>query len=174
MKANFDSAFNHVLQSEGGYSNDPVDAGGETNLGVTKKAWATYIGRPVHDGEMKALTPDVVKPFYKSQYWDKIGGDELPYGLDYLAFDFAVNAGVTQASKFVQRCVGAKDDGVVGPDTLYRVSKANPRTMIMGFTNQKELFYKNVVQRIPSQVKFLNGWLTRSSTTEAKAMTMLA
>jgi lysozyme family protein len=174
MKVNFDSAFNQVMQSEGGYSNDPADAGGETNLGVTKKAWAAYLGRPIQDGEMAALTKPVVKPFYKSQYWDKIRGDDLPYGLDYVAFDFAVNAGVEQSAKFLQRGVGAKDDGIVGKDTLSRIAQANPRMLILGFTNQKELFYRDIAQRKPAQVKFLKGWLVRASTTEAKAMTMLA
>jgi lysozyme family protein len=174
MKSNFDGAFSHLMQSEGGYSNDPTDAGGETNLGVTKKAWAAYLGRPIKDGEMAALTPPVVKPFYKSEYWDKIRGDELPYGLDYLAFDFAVNAGVRQASLFLQRGVGAKADGVIGKETLSRIAQANARLLILGFTNQKELFYRDIVQRLPSQEKFLKGWLVRASTTEAKAMTMLA
>lgn len=174
MKSNFDGAFNHVMQSEGGYSNDPLDPGGETNLGVTKKAWAAYLGRPVKDGEMAALTAPIVKPFYKSQYWDKLRGDDLPYGLDYLAFDFAVNAGVHQSALFLQRGVGAKADGIIGKDTLYRIAQANSRLLILGFTNQKELFYREIAQQKPSQVKFLKGWLIRASTAEAKAMTMLA
>ena len=52
---------------------------------------------------MKALTKDAVKPFYKTQYWDKVQADLLPKGVDYLAFDFAVNAGVGQCAKFLQR-----------------------------------------------------------------------
>lgn len=174
MKGNFDSSFAKVIESEGGYSNDPLDTGGETNLGVTKAAWSAYLGRPVQDGEMKALTVDVVKPFYKQLYWDKVNGDNLPKGLDYVAFDFAVNAGPAQAVKFIQRGVGVKDDGVIGPVTLSKIAQANTRMLILGFTNQKELFYRNIVARKPEQNRFLKGWLTRVSTTEAKAMTMLA
>ena len=174
MKDNFNSAFDHVMQSEGGYVNDPKDPGGETNLGVTKAAWTAYLGRPIQDGEMKALTLDVVKPFYKSQYWDKVHGDDLPKGLDYAAFDFAVNAGTGQSAKFIQRGVGAKDDGSIGPATLSLVAQANPRMLILGFTNQKELFYRDLVSRKPDLEKFLKGWLTRASTVEAKALTMLA
>ena len=174
MKSNFEGAFSHVMQSEAGYSNNPLDAGGETNLGVTKNAWAAYIGRPVNAGEMKALTIPVVKPFYKTQYWDKVRGDDLPKGLDYMAFDFAVNAGAVQSIKFLQRCVGAKDDGILGPITMSKIAQANTRMLILGFTNQKELFYRELVMRKPSNEAFLKGWLVRTSTTEAKAMTMLA
>lgn len=174
MKENFDSAFAHVMQSEGGYVNDSKDPGGETNLGVTKAAWAEYLGRPIADGEMKELTKEVVKPFYKKMYWDKMHGDDLPKGLDYLAFDFAVNAGNGQAAKFIQRAVGATADGSIGPATLALVTKADPRTLIMGFTNQKEMFYKDLAQRKPDLAKFLNGWLTRTSTVATTAQTMLA
>jgi lysozyme family protein len=174
MKDNFDGAFSHVMQSEGGYVNDPKDPGGETNLGVTKAAWADYIGRPVADGEMKELTKDVVKPFYKKMYWDKVHGDDLPKGLDYLAFDFAVNAGTGQAAKFIQRAVGATADGAIGPATLALVTKTDPRTLILGFTNQKEMFYKDLAERKPDLNKFLKGWLVRTSTVAATAQTMLA
>ena len=174
MKDNFDSSFLHVMQSEGGYVNDPKDPGGETNLGVTKAAWAAYLGRPVADGEMKALSVETVKPFYKKMYWDKMRGDELPKGLDYLAFDFAVNAGAGQAAKFVQRAVGAVADGAIGPATVALVLNVDPRTLILGFTNQKEMFYKDLAERKPDLTKFLKGWLTRASTVATTAQTMLA
>jgi lysozyme family protein len=174
MQNNFETAFARVIQSEGGYVNDPHDAGGETNLGVTKAAWAAYISRAVQDGEMKALTIDMVKPFYKKMYWDKMHCDDLPKGLDYAAFDFAVNAGVGQSSKFIQRTVGAKDDGSIGPATLAAIAKADPRLLLLGFTNQKVLFYRGLVEKNATQEKFLKGWLARATDVENKAMTMLA
>ena len=174
MQTNFDDSFARVIQSEGGYVNDPHDAGGETNLGVTKAAWSSYLGRPIEAGEMKALTVDLVKPFYKKMYWDKMHCDELPKGLDYAAFDFAVNAGVGQSSKFIQRSVGAKDDGSIGPATLAAVAKADPRTLLQGFTNQKVAFYRGLVEKNSTQEKFLKGWLARATDVETKAMTMLA
>ena len=126
MKENFQPSFEHVLKSEGGDVNDPADKGGETNLGVTKAAWAQYIGRPVQDGEMRALTVDVVAPFYKKGYWDKCRCDELPSGLDFAVFDFAVNAGPGRAAKFLQQAVGVTADGAIGPATMAAVAKADP------------------------------------------------
>jgi lysozyme family protein len=174
MQTNFDNSFARVIQSEGGYVFDKDDAGGETNLGVTKVAWAAYLGRAVQDGEIKALTVDLVKPFYKKMYWDKMHCDALPNGLDYAAFDFAVNAGVGQSSKFIQRSVGAKDDGSIGLATLAAVAKADPRLLLLGFTNQKVAFYRGLVEKNATQEKFLKGWLARANDVENKAMTMLA
>lgn len=173
MKENFQPSFEHVLKSEGGYVNDPLDRGGETNLGVTKAAWAQYIGRPVQDGEMKALTVDVVAPFYKKGYWDKCRCDELPGGLDFAVFDFAVNAGPGRAAKFLQQAVGVTADGIIGPATLAAVAKADPSKILVDFGNIKEAFYNGIVARDPSQARFIKGWLNRVASVERFASTMI-
>ena len=161
MKANFDASFDKVMQSEGGYVNDPADKGGETNLGVTIGAWGAYLGRAIKPGEMKALTREHVKPFYKQMYWDKVKGDDLPKGVDYAVFDFAVNAGTGRASKFLQRAVGAVDDGAIGSVTLALVAKVFTKTLLDNFSKQKEEFYRGLAEKNASQQKFLKGWLAR-------------
>jgi len=161
MKANFDASFDKVMQSEGGYVNDPADKGGETNLGVTIGAWGAYLGRAIKPGEMKALTREQVKPFYKQMYWDKVKGDDLPKGVDYAVFDFAVNAGTGRASKFLQRAVGAVDDGAIGSGTLALVAKTFNKTLLDNFSKQKEEFYRGLAEKNASQQKFLKGWLAR-------------
>ncbi|PUE09005.1 hypothetical protein B9Z51_08715 [Limnohabitans sp. T6-5] len=174
MKNTFDEAFAKVLKHEGGYVNDHDDHGGETNLGVTKAAWATYLGRPVQDGEMLALTPELVKPFYKAMYWDRVRGDDLPAGFDYVVFDFAVNAGVKQASKFVQRAIGAVADGAIGPVTLGMIKGLTPRVLIDSFSAQKQAFYNGIVARDETQSKFINGWLSRVAAVHSTATSMMA
>ena len=174
MKENWPSAFAHVIKSEGGYVNDPHDRGGETNLGVTKKAWAEYLGREIEDGEMRALTVEAVEPFYKSRYWDKCKCDQLPGGLDYAVFDFAVNAGPGRAAKFLQRAVGVADDGAIGPGTMAAVAKADPKHALDQFSAAKSAFYKGLVDRDPTQQKFIKGWLARVDHVQEFAETMLA
>jgi lysozyme family protein len=174
MKSNFDACFAKVIQSEGGYVNDPADRGGETNLGVTVGAWGAYLNRAIQPGEMKALTVDTVKPFYKSMYWDKVKGDDLPVGVDYAVFDFAVNAGTGRAAKFLQRAVGAVDDGVIGSGTLALVAKTTPGKLLENFAEQKEAFYNTLADRNPTQQKFLKGWLARVDHVQTAATSMLA
>lgn len=174
MKANFDASFARIIKSEGGYVNDPADRGGETNLGVTIGAWGSYLGRAIQPGEMKALTVDTVKPFYKSMYWDKVKGDDLPVGVDYAVFDFAVNAGTGRAAKFLQRAVGADDDGVIGPGTLGLVAKTDPATLLDNFAHQKQRFYNGLAANNPTQQKFLKGWLARVDHVQDAAESMMA
>jgi lysozyme family protein len=174
MKENFDKSFELIIKSEGGYVWDKNDAGGETNLGVTKGAWSSYLGRPIADGEMKDLTVEVVKPFYKKMYWDKVHGDELPAGVDYAVFDFAVNAGTGQSAIFLQRACGANPDGAIGPATMGLVMKEDPEDLLHKFTEQKEDFYHHIVERKPDQVKYLNGWMNRVAHVQATAESMIA
>jgi len=174
MKENFDASFDRIIKSEGGYVNDPADNGGETNLGVTIGAWGAYQNRAIQPGEMKALTQEAVKPFYKAMYWDKVKGDSLPSGVDYAVFDFAVNAGVGRAAKFLQRAVGAVDDGVIGSGTLGLVAKTHPTILLDNFADQKERFYNGLAAVNPSQQKFLKGWLARVDHVQDAAKSMMA
>lgn len=174
MLSNYNDSFELLIKSEGGYVNNPKDPGGETNLGVTKAAWSTYLRRPVAPGEMKALTKEVVKPFYKTEYWDKLQCDLLPVGIDYLVFDFAVNAGVAQCAKFLQRACGAVDDGVIGPGTMGKLATMRPRELIDSLSIQKRKFYNDIVARKPDQKIFLEGWLRRVDKTQFTARDMLA
>lgn len=101
MKANFDACLRFVLQYEGGYVDDPRDPGGATNLGVTKDTLETWRRRPVTKAEVRALTRDEAAAIYRKLYWDAIGGDILPAGVDLIAFDIAVNMGAGRARQWL-------------------------------------------------------------------------
>ena len=174
MKDNFDTSFERVMRSEGGYVWDKDDAGGETNLGVTVGAWGSYLGRAVEPGEMKALTLADVEPFYRRMYWDTVRCDDLPAGVDYAVFDFAVNAGPGRAARFLQGAVGALADGAVGPGTLALVAEADPAAVLQKFARRKEEFYNGLAKSNPTQQKFLRGWLNRVAGVQTVASSMLA
>ena len=174
MQSNFDKSFALMLQSEGGFSDDPRDTGnwlpdgrkGCTNLGVTQRAWEAWLGRVSNEKEMRALTPEIVKPFYKRKYWDACRCDDLPQGVDYLVFDFAVNAGVGRSAKTLQSAVGATMDGAIGPLTLAAVK--NTPDLIDKFSQAKIDFYKSL-----NNPTFEKGWLNRVEWVKADAKAMV-
>jgi len=170
MKENFGEALKAILKHEGGFVNHPKDPGGMTNLGVTKKVWEEWIGRPVGEKEMRALTPATVAPMYKKKYWDAIKADELPMGLDYLMFDFAINAGPNRAIKTMQKAIGTNPDGVIGPKTMQALKTADQKDLIAKFSMEKELFYK----ALPTFATFGKGWMRRVAEAQSHAVTMLA
>lgn len=165
MKSTWNLAFEHLLQSEGGFTDDPRDPGnklpdgrpGSTNLGVTQAVWEQHIGRQVTHDEMKALTPDDVSPLYKKKYWDSIRGDDLPAGIDYLVFDMAVNSGPARAARTLQQCVNSTPDGVIGPATLVAVSNANLEKLIDDYSEAR----LNFMRSLTSWPTFGKGWERR-------------
>lgn len=111
---NFDQAFTKLLGHEGGYSNNPADPGGATMWGVTEKV-ARQNG---YTGDMRDYPQDAAKKIYRKSYWDSCQADKLPVNIRFDVFDGAVNSGVKQSVIWLQRSVGADDDGIVGPQTI--------------------------------------------------------
>jgi lysozyme family protein len=170
MLDNWNDSIKHLLVSEGGFVNHPSDPGGMTNLGVTKKVWDHFIGHESDEAEMRSLTPEMVEPLYKKNYWDACRCDELPTGLDYLVFDFAVNAGPGRAIKTLQSAVGVTPDGGFGPKTLEAVLAHDKAELVEKFSNAKLAFY----QSLPTFDTFGKGWTNRVASVKAQAESMLA
>ena len=168
MQENWDDSFKMVLAHEGGFVNHPKDPGGMTNLGVTKAAWEGYVGKPVDETFMRKLTPEIVKPFYKAMYWDKIKGDQLPNGVDYAAYDLAVNSGVGRAAKFLQEIAGVTVDGVLGPKSMGAIRECDPEQVVDALCDMRLDFLK----RLPTFDTFGKGWLIRVADVKAKAADM--
>ena len=170
MQSDWQKSFKLLLKSEGGYVNNPADPGGRTNLGVTQATWESWVGRPSDEAEMRSLTADKVEPLYKKKYWDAVRGDDLPVGLDYLVFDFAVNAGPGRSIKVMQSAVGVTPDGGFGPLTMAAVKAIDPVELINKFSQAKEDFYRSLT----TFATFGKGWLNRVADVKVKATSMLA
>jgi lysozyme family protein len=169
MVSNFPAALALVLKSEGHFSNHPSDPGGMTMLGVTKLNWETWVKRKVDEAEMRSLTPEMVAPLYKTNYWDACKCDSLPVGIDYAVFDFAVNAGVNRAAKTLQSALGVTADGAIGPKTIAAAKEHQPDELLELFTLAKEKFY----QSLPTFPVFGKGWLNRIAHVQDAAEKMI-
>ncbi|CAB4152394.1 zliS Lysozyme family protein [uncultured Caudovirales phage] len=177
MLSNWDESFKLVIQSEGGFTNDQKDKGnhlpdgreGCTMLGCTQAVWETYVGKQVTQEEMKQLKADDVKPLYKKNYWDSVRGDDLPVGMDYAVFDFAINAGPNAARKMTQTALGVTSDGVFGPATLNAIKNANGVELLGKFTDAKVKFY----QGLSNFDVYGKGWLKRCSHVQQVATEMI-
>jgi lysozyme family protein len=176
MKENWERSFDLMLGSEGGFSDDPRDNGnklpdgrpGSTMLGVTQYNWEAWSGHQVTHEQMKKLKPEDVKPFYKKKFWDACRCDDLPDGIDYLVFDFSVNAGVGRGAKTLQSVVGATVDGAIGPLTLAAVAKQSEKELIDSFSAAKLDFYLGL-----NNPTYEAGWLNRVKHTRTAALGMV-
>ena len=169
MKENFDKCLEMLLEHEGGYVNNVNDRGGMTNLGVTKRVYDEWIGRESTEQEMRDLTPDDVAPIYKKNYWDRVKGDQLPSGVDWCAFDWAVNSGSGRPAKAIQRAVGATQDGAIGNQTLGLVAEKDPKFIIDYVYTVRQAFYEG----LDDYKHFGRGWSRRNTETLHQAMKMV-
>ncbi|WCS27212.1 glycoside hydrolase family 108 protein [Methylobacterium sp. NMS14P] len=155
--ANFERALALVLVHEGGYVDHPADPGGATNLGITIGTLSGWLGRPATKAEVRALTKTTVAPIYRKNYWDAIRGDELPAGVDFCVFDFAVNSGRARAVMSLQRAVGVADDGKLGPITLKAIAAKPAAQTVERICADRLAFLK----RLSTWRTFGKGWNAR-------------
>jgi len=152
-----------ILKHEGGYVNDPKDAGGETNFGISKRAYPHL--------DIKDLPIVAAELIYWRDYWLKCKCDRLPNGLDLMVMDFAVNAGVSRASKVLQNIVGVKADGIIGSKTLNAVESHTSsvgaiRKTINEYYSLRQAHYESL-DTFPIYGK---GWSRRNTETLNEAL----
>ena len=111
MDRNFARALALVLKSEGGWSDNPADPGGATMKGVTLANFRRFRQSDATRADLRQIGNDQVATVYRRFYWDAVAGAELPDGVDYAVFDFAVNSGPGRAAKTLQAVVGTAQDG---------------------------------------------------------------
>jgi lysozyme family protein len=152
---NFLTAFEKLLKHEGGFSNHPSDPGGKTRYGVTE-AVAREVG---YRGDMRELPLDLAQRIYKERYWDAVQAESLPADVRYIVFDGAVNSGVAQSAKWLQRACGVKDDGVVGPQTIRAANALSPDGLKRKILAQRLRF----MATLSNWPAFSRGWANRIS-----------
>lgn len=136
-----------------GYVNIPTDRGGETKYGVAQKANTNI--------SVYNLNLNGAMNCYFNSYWLRGSCDKLNHPIALIHFDGCVNHGIGRANKFLQRAVGAVEDGQIGPQTIAAVNGADPAQVIQRLSQIRADFYNAIVQRDPSQAMFLNGWMRR-------------
>lgn len=153
-----------VIQREGGYTDDPMDRGGPTNMGITQATLSGWRGHPVTPDDVKALTSAEAAAIYYEQYIRKPGFDAVPDDqLRGELFDIAVNSGPTNAVKMLQRALSVNDDGVFGPATLASLGASGPVRISLRLAAQRIRFLGNLIAHDPTQARFAGGWLSRAA-----------
>jgi len=145
----FDTCFDKLISHEGNYVNDPRDPGGETRYGVSKRSYPHL--------DIKNLTLDAARGLYRRDFWDRAQCDKLPPGVAFDLFDCAVNSGIGQAVRFLQRAVGVADDGNIGPITLAAVARHEPEAIQARYSGHRLDF----MTRLSTWDVFGRGWSRR-------------
>ena len=148
MKA-FDLLVERVLSHEGGYVNDPRDPGQETRWGISKRSYPQV--------DIRNLTRAQAIDIYRRDFWQRVRGDELPREVAFQALDAAVNHGIGNAVRWMQRAAGVADDGVIGPVTLAAVQRAQAVDLVLRFNAERLRFYA----KLTTFSTYGRGWVNR-------------
>lgn len=167
----FDRAFSNSLGHEGGFVNDPNDAGGATKYGICLKTYKQFHPQATIE-TIKNLDLKEAKAFYHNRFWrvfhyDKIENTDLAIKI----FDASINMGASQAHKCLQRALNSvgfslNDDGILGDETLQALNRtAQPEwnfAILCAFRSEIAGFYRLLAAIKPQNQKFLKGWLKRA------------
>lgn len=155
----FKRSISKVLVHEGGYVDHPLDPGGATNRGVTQRVYDAFrLAAKQVKRSVRLITEDEVFAIYRTRYWNLIKGDSLPPGVGYVVFDGAVNSGVKQSVLWLQRALGIRADGVVGPDTINATNDyPDHDRLIAKIIERREKF----LRALKTFKTFGKGWISR-------------
>jgi uncharacterized protein (TIGR02594 family) len=168
----FDAALAHVLEMEGGYTNDPYDPGGPTNKGVTLAVYRRFLGergKALSDNELidrlRAISASEVREIYATRYWSPSRATEMSPGIALMHFDASVNHGLRGGAELLQRAAGVTVDGKIGPITMGAVQAASPLELLERYAGHRRQRYR----ALPHFWRFGRGWLNRVDKTLQRA-----
>ena len=163
--ADFNPAFEKMIHDEGGFqlTDIPGDRGGQTYAGIARKPNPDWAGWQFIDRKDFGSATQLVREFYKVNFWDRIRGDELTnQAIAETIFNFAVNTGVGVASKLAQLIVGVTPDGAIGAKSLERLNICTAEKFLPAYALAKIQRYVDICMKNRDQSKFLLGWVRRS------------
>lgn len=176
MAQDFTKCLGNVLQKEGGYSNNPHDPGGATNLGITQRVLTAWRGNghPEAPVGVRGLTPAVAGEIYLAQYWTPVRCGELPSGVDNCVFDESVNSGPVRAAIDLQMALrklgqNIAVDGHVGEITIAAAKAVGPSALIGAICDYRLSF----LGRLAGWRWFQRGWANRVAQVRRQSLAMV-
>lgn len=147
----FDKAFDRLLGHEGHYVNPKPedDPGGETNWGISRRSYPHL--------DIKSLTREDAKKIYRNDFWARVHADELPDGVAFQVFDFAVNSGIETAVRYLQRAIGVADDGYWGPISRAAAQRLSESDAILLLNAERLEYMTKLSNWLPNS----RGWARR-------------
>lgn len=159
--ANFLRDINRILSIEGGYTNDRNDPGNWTggHVGVGKLLGTKFgiAANTYPTLDIKNLTRDGAIAIYYRDFWSKVMADELPPAFSFQLLDSAVNHGIRNAARMLQRAVGVADDGKIGPFTRAAIVKIDNADLVLNFMAERIAFYTG----LSTFDRYGRGWMNR-------------
>lgn len=156
------------------------DRGGETNWGVTKKMYmarAAALGLPATEEGFAAMTPDQAMLFGKL-IWKSSGANRVKNtGVALVLADWywgGIDLGRFSALLKEKGRAATFKEGMPDAATIDFLNTLPPGELVELMSNAKAAQYRKIVEKDPTQKKFLGGWLKRNEDRRRQAQPFVA
>lgn len=159
-----EQAFNRAKKT--GWSNDPLDNGGATMIGVTigtYRSYCRYKGKKIPTvTDLKNITYKEWRDIIHCMYWSKWKADLInDQKVANMIVDWVWVSGQGIGIKRVQKILGVTVDGIVGPKTIAAINMIDPNVLVKKVYDGRAAHFNAIVKAKPSQKKWLKGWMNR-------------
>lgn len=142
---NVDAMIDRLIEREGGYVNHPLDPGGETKYGITKRSYP--------DLNIQGLSRTEARDIYERDFYRRFSLDQLsdPRTAEWI-LDWLVHSG-PGAIRHIQRELGVAVDSVMGQETLGALNQLKDPKDILRWRMK---FLVKLTKH-----PFISGWINR-------------
>ena len=142
----FNDAFDRLISHEGGYSDDPRDAGnwtgGAQGVGQLKGTRFGIAASSYGYLDIKNLSLDQARAIYRRDFWDVCGAAHP--AIKFQLFDASVNHGPGNAIRFLQRAVKVADDGDWGVKSQAALESMEANDVLLRFLGHRLKFWASL------------------------------
>lgn len=157
----FDSSFDRVISHEGRFQKARSDrgnwTGGVVGQGQLKGTKFGIAAMSYPHLDIENLTIEQAKAIYYEDWWVAFGMERFRPAMQFQMFDAAINHGMHNATKMLQRAVGSKDDGIIGPNTMTAVKATGLDDLLALFLAERLEFMTD----IQTFDEYGRGWARR-------------
>lgn len=164
----FPKALEYTVGIEKGFVNDPDDAGGPTNYGITQAVLSAYRGHPCTAFEVSQMELSEAAEIYRAKFWNSISLDRVRQPLiTQVMFDAAVLFGPAVSVLYAQKALidcnyySLQVDGHAGPRTIEALNSVRPEFFVRSFADVLKARVSIVVASRPKNIKYRDGWENR-------------
>lgn len=152
-----------VIMHEGGFVNNPHDAGGATNYGITQITLSEWRGHPVTVEDVRNMPMSEAIAIYSKKYLTDPGFNKIA---DMKVRTAIVDAGVLFGQKTVvkalQAIIGVMPDAVLGPGTIAAMAHLEPRWLVNALSVWRIMRHATRCESDHTQAVFIKGWDQRA------------
>lgn len=166
-------AFNALVAHEGDYCTGKNDPGGQTKYGITQRDLTDIYKTLGLPEDVKHLTSDYAKIYYKAIWWDKYNYNAInSLAMVTKIMDMCVNIGQNQGCVLLQNACNSigynlKVDGVMGDKTIGAVNEISlhdrESDLLDALCEEQKAFYELIITQHPNLISFKSGWIKRAA-----------